>query len=1333
MLIRPRSGSLGRLAKQRRLANLVLSAGFVLAMGACGSSGGCGGCTPAQPLPGGQLPASQTVEGGAQIRVTPHGFSAITSILPGLLDTQLAGGFCLPGGSVLAGAVDYCQNDQESCTKGCRVLPTLNSLNVAASASNPQALTVHVDARATASVPLSLGGTCTLGVTVDHLVANLDVILEIDQVTGKLAIHANPITDFSFSGQHFSSDGFVCGLLSDIASLLVTILQGTVEDFAKNLLSPAIATLIQGFLPADLGLVGVMDVGNLLAGVSPGVAAQLEARITPGGYVHMNQQGLSLGVITGLNADRDPTTRTADLASEPALCVPPLPAPRLGDPPTNLRPTPRSSFGLEVAGAFDGVPVDPAADIAMGISRTTLELAGHHLVTSGALCLSVGTSFVSQLNLGTIGLLVPSLGQLGSGQGNDPLLLVTRPQRALTFSIGDNTVASPAVTIGVQHLEVDFYAFLFERYVRAFTLDLTMNIGVNVELEQVPGAQATIKPTLVGIAPENIAIAALNTELIRETPAHLEAVLPSVFSLITPMLGNLPDIAVPSFAGFRLDSPTIHHVTTSQDDFLAIYASLAPSAQMVQLAARDALWSTAVAANGPAPVATALPSSGRARLISVTTPDAATVRGALLHEAGGALPRVVFDADAYDASGRELEWSYQLDHGMWRTWRTGPLVIQDEAFAWQGKYTIGVKSRVKGDYHTVSAASQVPVIIDSVAPHIATDQARWNADTYEIPAFDIVSGKALQYAFGAPDSTAPASAWADGGTIELLRDVAEAYRGSDGSLAVFVRDEIGNTARVRVVPFDGATGGSGGGCSARRTPGAGGALLLMIAGGLVLGRRRPRAAARAIGRHALLAAPWVGATAALVLQIGCGHATQNTDKPPTSSPPVCEANDDCSAADCARGELAFCVEHGCVCASDVPLGRVGTYSDVAVGPDGAIWVSAYAQGHGDLVVAKATEGRIPDEAWEWVDGVPAGPIAVPGSKIRGGIDEAGPDVGMYTSIAIGSDGTPSVAYFDRDAGSLKLAQKRNGAWQIHVVDQGTGALVNDGDAVAGMYSSLTLRSDDGRPGIAYLAHVKTATGTRAEVRFVSAQATQPTSAGDWQTWVVDTAALPAADPATTMFPLPDGLGLFVDSARLPNQAPVVAYYDRTSGDLKVSTLDARTGQFAAPRVLDGSGGVDVGWSPSVAVDASGVVHVAYAGMTGHDLRYVSDAPAATPQVIDSGYRVVGTTIDGLPEPEFHFVGADAALVLPPGGSPQVVYQDATTQELLVAQQHPDGSWTHSSIAGATAPWSGGYGFFAAGALGKTQLVMSTWVVNPPATSFLDTNWVAVFSRPLDAP
>jgi hypothetical protein len=1305
--------------------NLILSTAFIVAMGACGSTGGCSSCSAVQPLPGGKLPASQTIEGGAQLRVTPQGFNTLTSVLPDLVNDQLSAGFCLPSGSALDGAVTYCNSVQGSCNKGCKIAPAINGVTVVPN-PNGQALSIHVDVKASASVPVSvvLFGSCTLNVRIDHLTGNVDVGLATNPTTGELALNVGPITNFSITDPVIGG----CGFASDVLSFFIDLFEGTVSDEIESLISPAIQNLLPSFLPNPLGLVGTMDLGNLLAGLVPGVSANLEARVVPGGYAQSINGGLNLGVITGLNADRDPSTRTPGLDSEPALCVPALTPPNMGAAPDSLPLTSRQTFRLDAAAAFNGSmdPPNPATDVALGISQDMLNLAGYHLVTSGALCLGVGTSFVSQLNVSTISLLVPSLAQVTSGTGVDPLLLVTRPQRPLSFTIGDNTAASPAITIGIQHLQVDFYAFIYERYVRAFTADLTLNVGINLDFEESNGI-TTIKPSLVGISPQSVQVSVINSEFVAEPATQLNAVLPSVFSLVTPLLGNLPSITVPAFAGFNLDNLAIQHVTSSQRDFLAIYASLGASQSLRAAASRNPLMAAAVRTLDARIAPHQAVSTGHARLAKVTTPSPAQVRSSLMSQTGGAMPEVAFDVDQIDDQGRALEWSYQLDGGMWRSWRTGPLVIADQAFAWQGKYTIGLKSRVVGDYHTVSAAVQFPVIIDSVAPDIATDKAAWNGDTFEIPAFDIVSNHDLQYAFGPPGSAQPESPWVQGGTAQLGRDAASAYAGDGGKVAVFVKDEAGNTAVALVAPQPGA--GSGGCATTRTAPGAGSLVLMVVVGGLVLGRRR-RAGRRAVRPRPLLigaarGALWTGGAIVLSLQPACSCNSKST-----AQPMMCEMDSDCNAGACDPGELPFCVDNMCVCSDDIPPGRIGPYSHVAVGPDGTIWVSAYAQSHGDLVVAKATAGRIADTDWEWVDGVPAGPVVVPGAMIRGGVSDPGPDVGMYTSIAVAPDGTPMVSYFDRDTASLKLAQKIGGTWQTHIVDQGTGKLADTG-ALVGMYTSITLRSDDGRPGIAYLAHVKDATGTRAEVRFASAQTAHPSSSSDWQTWVADTAPLPADDPANPeIYPLPAGLGLFIDSARMPDQSPVVAYYDRASGDLKIAKFDVQAGQFAAPRTLDGSNGVDAGWTPSVAVDAKGVVNIAYVGATiNDDLRYITDAAGAKPQVIDNGYRLDGANVDGLPTPDFHFVGNNATLVLSPGGAPSVVYQDATTQELLVAQKASDGTWTHTSIAGGTEPWPGGYGFFASGAMGNGQLVMSTWVINLPDQDGTNSNWVEVFSQP----
>lgn len=1305
--------------------NQLLSLLFVLTMGACGNLGGCGACGSTSPLPNGRLPTDQTVEGGAQIRVTPQGFSKLSAILPGVLNQSLAGGFCLPKGQAgvsIAGfdvaTAKYCQSNSNGCNPGCKITAQLNTPGGLTTEVVGNNLRVNVSTKIDSTIRIdfvALGFTvdsCDMRIQSNNLNGSFDIALGIKPADGELDIKLANINSFT-TNLEWSN----CGIISSIGQLLTSLLDA-IPNSIKGFLTPLINPLIQNFIPDPLGVKGMINIGGLMEGVSPGTDGFMEGRIVPGGYVGMTaNKGMNMGVITGLNADEDPATRTADLDSEPHLCVPPM-----GAPVFTLPKTPRSGLGgdtftLAPAGAFAGNP-DPAADLAMGISKTTLNLAGHHMVTSGGLCLGVGTSFIKQLNVGTVGILVPSLADLQSEKGNDPLLLVTRPQKAVDFSIGTNTTTDPALTIHLRNMEVDFYAFIYERYVRAFTLELTMNVGINLQFEQTGNGPAVIKPELVGISSSQVQVKVLNSQFVRETPQHLENVLPSVFDLVTPLLGNLPPINVPSFAGFSLSNLSIQKVTTSQDQFLALYASLGSSPMMKTAAQVDERWADAVSfidADQPAHQAK---STGRAQLVNVDTPPADVIRAALLPDQDGQLPSVTFDVERYDSLGRQLEWSWNINGGFWRPYQPGgQLVVTDRAFAWQGKYEIGLKSRVKGDYRTVSDEIRTPVVIDSVGPNIFEDKLAWDGDQLEVPAWDVVDGHDIEVAFGRLGEDKPETAWMPVREASISRTALQLLA-EKGDIAMFARDQQGNQTIAFIAPFHGQAGSSGCSCETSSAPSAGSLALFGIVGLGLFGRRRRRLIPRAVRVAAKNAAfvVGVGMIAAFIPACSCGKQAGQS----------CETAEDCGPDFCPKGQLPFCVDNECVCSDDIPPGRIGPYSDVGVG-GGSVWVSAYAQSHGDLVVALATGGRIPDEAWEWVDGVPEGPVIVPGSKIRGGIEERGADVGMYTSIAVASDGTPMVAYFDRDTASLKFAAKVGGVWQTHIVEQGTSKIdAGTGGSLVGMFTSLTIRSDDGRPGVAYLAHIKDANGERAEVRYAAAQTQFPTSPGDWQFWTVDTAPIPV-DPEE-VYPLPGGLGLFIDSARNPqNHAPVVAYYDRTNGDLKVSKFNPTSGQFATPVVIDGTNGVDAGWSPSVQVDMNGVVNVAYVGATDDDLKFTTDAAAAKKEVVDDGYRIVGTTVDGLPKPEFHFVGDDAGLVLPgTGANPMVVYQDATTQELLLSVKAADGKWTRESIAGATMPWPGAYGFYASATLSPTDIVMSTWVINQPT----DENWVEVFSRPL---
>ncbi len=1316
-------------ARKSRIES-VLSLAFIVVMGACGNFGGCGACGSSKPLPGGRLPTDQTIEGGAQIRVTETGFKKLTGIIPPLMNQAFANGFCAgkqsfgfrdPLFNTFTGLEVCNKNSGTTCPVGCKVNVGLNAGTTTFAVTATNKLRMNLSLTANTAIKLqgfiaggSLG-TCNLNVSSTNFGGNFDVAFGVKPTNGELDIHLDRINSFQLN-MDFSG----CGFASTVAEFFTDVLDSFVGQFVIQLLSPAIDDLLQRLIPSPLGIASMMDIGALMSGISPGTNGFIEARIVPGGYVSLVNKGMSLGVITGLNADEDPLTRTPALDNEPHLCVPPLAGPTYTLPTVARSGLGGSTFSMAPAAAFSGGS-DPQADIAMGVSETTLDLAGHHLVTSGGMCLGVGTSLIAQLNIGTVGILVPSLADLGSDTGNDPLLLVTRPQKAIDFTIGDGTTTSPHLTIHLKNLEVDFYGFLFERYTRAFTMDLTMNIGINLAFDQPATGPAVIKPELVGISSSQVTVQVLNKQFVRESEQQLEMVLPSVFDLVTPLLGNLPDIPIPSFAGFTLSSPSIAKVTTTQDEFLALYATMNPG-PMMRLAGGDDPFSADTKDRLDANMAFAQRSTGTARLMHVDTPEPSVIRDELI-SGNGALPSVAFEVDRYDPNGRELEWSWNLDGGLWRPFATAtPLVISDRAFAWQGRYEIGLRSRVKGDFRTTSEVMREKIVIDSVGPRIFETKGTWDGDAFSVPVWDVVYGKDVEVAFGELGHDDAKTAWMPAREASITRAKAALLAdGHDGELLMFARDDSGNHTVAVVAPFHGQAGSSGCSCETTGSPGAGGLVVFGLVGVSLLRRRRrgvwmSHAKQLATSRTARSLGMFIGVVlvSSLVPACSCGN----------NAGQACETAADCGEDFCAEHELPFCIDNMCFCSDDIPAGRIGPYSDVATG-GGSTWVSAYASTHGDLVVAQAQGGRVPNESWEWVDGVPDGPIIAPDSKIRYGISESGPDVGMYTSIVVANDGTPMVSYFDRETASLKFATKAGGTWTTHVVQGGTAQIdPGNGGALIGMYTSMTLRSDDGKPGIAYLAHVVDSSSERAEVRYAQATTASPAGPGDWQTFVLDMAPLP--DNPDEIYPLPGGLGLFVDSARDPrNGAPVVVYYDRANGDLKIARFNPMTSTWGAARVLDGSG-TDAGWSPTVTVDTNGVAHIAYVSATGDDLKYTTDATSAPKEIVDDGYRIVGISVDGLPKPEFHFVGDDATILVPAGGQPMVTYQDATTHELLLAQRGTDGKWVRSSVAGNTDPWPGAYGFFASSVLSGTDLVMSTWVIHQPDND----NWVEVISRPI---
>ena len=198
------------------------------------------------------------------------------------------------------------------------------------------------------------------------------------------------------------------------------------------------------------------------------------------------------------------------------------------------------------------------------------------------------------------------------------------------------------------------------------------------------------------------------------------------------------------------------------------------------------------------------------------------------------MPSVTVDVDRFDAQGRELEWSWRLGKGLWRPFTvTDHLVIHDRALAWQGQHTVGLISRVKGTA-TWSAEQTMPVVIDSVAPHVVTSKLAWDGSDYVVPAYDLVSEHDVRIAFGRPGDDVPATSWQTG-TARIDRDALTALV-VEGQLAVFLADPSGNQTIAYVAPFHGQAGASGCSCETAGGPGASWLIALLVLGALCLRR-----------------------------------------------------------------------------------------------------------------------------------------------------------------------------------------------------------------------------------------------------------------------------------------------------------------------------------------------------------------------------------------------------------------------------------------------------------------------------------------------------------------
>ncbi|MBT8495555.1 MAG: hypothetical protein KJO07_21075, partial [Deltaproteobacteria bacterium] len=785
---------------------------FAMASGCTG--GGCSGCA-FEELPEGGLPAAQTVEGGAQVRITETGFETIEGLIVALLDDAIGSGFQLGSQEIF----DIGFQSVDICPNGCDLGLTINDFITQINQAN-DSLTVGANFDANGELVLSASGlfntSCTLTATVTDAVVSFDLGVRINNGSGELELYSENVNELSLGNT--SANG--CGVLGDVIDLGFDLL-GSVTDFLTGqlsflfqpILNPIIDLLLEQFLPDPLGLEGVLDMGALLADFSPSTDATLETKLIPGGYADIVNNGLSIGMISGFNSDRDPSTRNGDEASEPVFCVPAMPAPNFAAAPHLLTTTPRNygnPFSLQPADEFLGSPDPAGTDILLGASETMLDQLGHHLVTGGTLCLSVSTEAIPQFNLGIIGLVVPSFSELGNDDGTNPLKLVIRPLEAVDFEIGEGTDTDPAIKININDLEIDFYAFIFERWVRGFTIRLNAQIGIDLEFTTDGSGNPAVLPILSGLDADDLQITVLNEDFLRESAAELEAVFPTLLDLALPLVTSaLGEITLPDFGGFTLDNLSLTKVTTSEDDFVAISGGLASTQTLLPLV-KDK-YPTLAAKLEAMQVTKPVKVDTRAQLAEVAVPIPQAVRNSLLAGRTGVWPEVSIDVPTHDSLGRELEYTWSLNGGLWRPFTTGgQLIIRDGAFAIQGNYEVHVRARAIGDYASLDSTSVVvPVTIDSAPPRIHAHRVTSRAGVTYIPATDLVS-ETVRIALSPVGAEGPTTGWSYG---TVSAGELNAIAGDDGKVVVYAEDESGNQSQtvLSVLPTTGSAGCSSAG------------------------------------------------------------------------------------------------------------------------------------------------------------------------------------------------------------------------------------------------------------------------------------------------------------------------------------------------------------------------------------------------------------------------------------------------------------------------------------------------------------------------------------------
>jgi len=323
----------------------------------------------------------------------------------------------------------------------------------------------------------------------------------------------------------------------------------------------------------------------------------------------------------------------------------------------------------------------------------------------------------------------------------------------------------------------------------------------------------------------------------------------------------------------------------------------------------------------------------------------------------------------------------------------------------------------------------------------------------------------------------------------------------------------------------------------------------------------------------------------------------------------------CGNPSCTYGNNATTVDS---------TGGVGQYSSIAIGTDGNPVISYYDNNNGNLKVVKC-----------------GNPSCTSGNTITTVHASTTEEVGYYTSIAIGTDGNPVIAYYDANPdtnGILMVAKCGNSSCT-------SGNTTSTVDTAWAGYDTSIAVPPDGNPVISY--------GAWSPIRL------KVVKCGD-----------SSCSSSNTITTLDLDSDVFYTSLAIPADGnPVIAYYDYNNGDLKVAKCGNSSCTSGNTTTTVVSTTDDLGNFVSIAIGTDGLPVISYQDATSKALKITKcrDAYCSSASTTAPFSNITRVIDDSGGASNF---GAYTSIAIGWDGWPVISYFDDDNDSLKVAKMRP---------------------------------------------------------------